>query len=477
MPFASSTYWIFFLMVLSIVWILPRYQRRWTRNIVLLIFSYIFYGWVSTDALILLIFSTTMNFIFGEFIVSSQPTQRRQWMWLGIGFNIGLLGVFKYLDFFRQSIENVTFALGFNIHWPIIELLLPVGISFYTFQAIGYIVDLYKGHGVRANTLIDFALFQAFFPQILIGPICRSVDLLPQIHTEPTSLFPQINQAGWLILSGLFKQLFVATLLFNNGSMEVFSSPTTYSMWGLWGGLFGYSIQLYCDFSGYTDIARGSALLLGFDIPDNFRQPYAATNVGDFWQRWHITFSQWLRDYIYIPLGGSKGTANRTSWNLFLTFLICGLWHGASWGFVIWGGLHGIALAIHKRKRDKLRKRGINPKQSPVGIHFWWAWGATFTFIALSRVFFVCPNLDVSMIFIERLIDFNSTGLGSKITLIYAIILGWIMNLYGHDFYAAITSQTQRFTKFGQTISLGMLFVLLLLLRPGGVAPTLYFQF
>ena len=477
MPFASSTYWIFFLMVLSIVWILPRYQRRWTRNIVLLIFSYIFYGWVSTDALILLIFSTTMNFIFGEFIVSSQPTQRRQWMWLGIGFNIGLLGVFKYLDFFRQSIENVTFALGFNIHWPIIELLLPVGISFYTFQAIGYIVDLYKGHGVRANTLIDFALFQAFFPQILIGPICRSVDLLPQIHTEPTSLFPQINQAGWLILSGLFKQLFVATLLFNNGSMEVFSSPTTYSMWGLWGGLFGYSIQLYCDFSGYTDIARGSALLLGFDIPDNFRQPYAATNVGDFWQRWHITFSQWLRDYIYIPLGGSKGTANRTSWNLFLTFLICGLWHGASWGFVIWGGLHGIALAIHKRKRDKLRKRGINPKQSPVGIHFWWAWGATFTFIALSRVFFVCPNLDVSMIFIERLIDFNSTGLGSKITLIYAIILGWIMNLYGHDFYAAITNQTQRFTKFGQTISLGMLFVLLLLLRPGGVAPTLYFQF
>ena len=477
MHFASTQYWIFFLVVLSVVWTLPKYQRRWTRNVILLIVSYLFYGWVSTDALILLIFSTTMNFIVGELIVSSTPNQRRQWMWLGIGFNIGLLGVFKYLDFFRQSIENVTFTLGFQIHWPVIELLLPVGISFYTFQAISYIVDLYKGHGVRANTLIDFALFQAFFPQILIGPICRSVDLLPQIHGEALSHFPRIHQAVWLILSGLFKQLFVATLLFNNGSMEVFSSPTTYSMWGLWGGLFGYSIQLYCDFSGYTDLARGSALLLGFDIPDNFRQPYSATNVGDFWQRWHITFSQWLRDYIYIPLGGSKGTPNQTSWNLFITFLLCGLWHGASWGFVIWGGLHGVALALHKRKRDKMRQLGQNPKQRSVGFQFWWAWAMTFTFIAFSRVFFVCPNLDVAMTFIQRLVDVNSTGVGSKITLIYAIILGWIMNLYGNDFYLAITNQTERLSKLGQTLSLGALFVLLLLLRPGGVAPTLYFQF
>ncbi len=477
MQFASLYYWYFLLITITLLWLGVRVQKRWYRNCLLLFASYIFYGFVSTDALILLIFSTTINHICSEGLLSAHSDKRSAWLWGGVGFNIGLLGVFKYLDFFRTSIESLTTTLGLGIHWPIIDLLLPVGISFYSFQAISYLVDLYRGHGIRAKSLIDFALFQAFFPQLLIGPICRSVDLLPQIHAPPLQMFPHLNRAGWLIVSGLFKKIVVATLLFENGSLDVFSSPENYSAFGLWGGMFGYSIQLYCDFSGYTDLARGSALLLGFDIPDNFRQPYAATNLGDFWQRWHITFSQWLRDYIYIPLGGSRKSPNRVSLNLFITFLICGLWHGASWGFIIWGGLHGIGLAVHKRNRDRKRKLGVDPKRPPEGWHFWTAWAWTFSFIAISRIFFVCPNLDVVAVFLERMLDPSATGLGSKVTLIYAIGLGWVMNFYGAEFFQALCQTTSKRSPSVQSFLLIACLFALLILRPGGVAPYLYFQF
>ena len=477
MQFASLHYWYFLLITITLLWSGVRVQTRWYRNCLLLLASYFFYGYVSTDALILLIFSTTVNHICSEGLLSANSNKRSAWLWAGIGFNIGLLGVFKYLDFFRTSVESLTLTLGLSIHWPIIDLLLPVGISFYSFQAIAYLVDLSRGHGIRAKTLIDFALFQSFFPQLLIGPICRSVDLLPQIHAAPLQMFPHLNRAGWLIVSGLFKKIVVATLLFENGSLDVFSSPENYSAFGLWGGMFGYSIQLYCDFSGYTDLARGSALLLGFDIPDNFRQPYAATNLGDFWQRWHITFSQWLRDYIYIPLGGSKRSPNRVSFNLFITFLVCGLWHGASWGFIIWGGLHGIGLAIHKRNRDRKRRLGLDPKVLPTGWYFWTAWAWTFSFIAISRIFFVCPNLDVVVVFLERMVDPSATGLGSKVTLIYAIGLGWVMNFYGAEFFQALCQTTSKRSSLFQSFLLITCLFGLLILRPGGVAPYLYFQF
>ena len=477
MQFASLSYWYFLLFTATFTWLGFKLSSRWYRNCILLLASYIFYGFVSTDALILLLFSTTVNHIFAEGLVGAQTSKRRSWMWMGIGFNLGLLGVFKYLDFFRSSIESLTYTLGLGIHWPIIDLLLPVGISFYSFQAIAYIVDLYKGHGVRAKTIIDFALFQAFFPQLLIGPICRSVDLLPQIHAPPLKGFPHLNKAGWLIISGLFKKIIVATLLFENGSLDVFSSPENYSALGLWGGMFGYSIQLYCDFSGYTDLARGSALLLGFDIPENFKQPYSASNLGDFWQRWHITFSQWLRDYIYIPLGGSKRSPNRVSMNLFITFMVCGLWHGASWGFVIWGGLHGIGLALHKRKRDKLRQQGVDPAQESTGWTFWKGWILTFSFIALSRIFFVCPNLEVVVVFFERMFDFSAPGLGSKVTLIYAIGLGLIMNFTGTEFFRSLCALSTKRSPLFQIFLFLLSFFGLLLLRPGGIAPYLYFQF
>ena len=355
MQFASLGYLGFFVLTATLTWSIGR--KTDTRNIILLIASYYFYAQISTQALALLILSTSINYLLGELIVLSKGDFRHWILSFGIAFNLGLLGVFKYLNFFRESLEHLAYFLGVEAHIPIVSMLLPIGISFYTFQALAYLIDLYRWQGVKAKTLIDFALFQSFFPQLLIGPICRSIDLLPQIHRKPEYTVHNTVLASNLIISGLFKKIILATILHEHGVSEAFQDPESYSMIGLWGAMFGYTIQLYCDFSGYTDLARGSALLLGFHLPDNFNRPYTASNLGEFWQKWHISFSQWLRDYIYIPLGGSFRSPLRVSFNLFLTFLFCGFWHGASWGYILWGALHGIGLALHKRNRDRRRQR------------------------------------------------------------------------------------------------------------------------
>ena len=474
MQFASLPYLLFFVVVLSLNWTLGR--KRWSRNIILLLSSYVFYAQISSQALMLLLLSTAINYLMGELIVTSKSQQRKAFLLLGIGFNLGLLGVFKYLNFFRETAESICWFLGLEAHLPLVTMLLPIGISFYTFQALTYLIDLYRWHGVRAQTLLDFALYQAFFPKILIGPICRSVDLLPQIHAEPSKEISNTTEAGILIISGLFKKIIIATILYDHGVTDAFQDPEAYSFIGLWGSMIGYSIQLYCDFSGYTDLARGSALLLGFQIPDNFKAPYTASNLGAFWQRWHITFSQWLRDYIYIPLGGSFRSPWRISFNLFLTFLFCGFWHGASWGYVLWGAWHGIGLAIHKRNRDRMRAKGLNPKK-PSPLQYWSGWLYTFFFVASSRIVFVSPDLASSWLYYKRLFDPSSTGQGAKITLVYAICLGLLINFQGRGFFNSLHQTLIQKSKVFQAVFFLLVILLLNLLRPGGIPPYLYSQF
>jgi alginate O-acetyltransferase complex protein AlgI len=475
MQFASLNFLAFFVIVLTFTWTFGR--KRHIRNAILLLASYLFYAQISLQALSLLIVSSMCNYVFGNAIAAATMRVRRWCLFIGIGFNLGFLGLFKYLNFFRSSTEDIAYIFGIEAHLPLLEVILPIGISFYTFQALTYLIDIYKGHGVRAKGVLDFALYQAFFPQLLIGPICRSIDLLPQIHAEPPKKLSNTTEAGVLIISGLFKKIIIATMLFDHGVTDSFQEPENFSTIGLWGGMIGYSIQLYCDFSGYTDLARGFALLLGFRIPDNFNSPYTATNVGDFWKRWHITFSQWLRDYIYIPLGGSRKSSWRISLNLFITFLFCGFWHGASWGYVIWGGAHGIALAIHKRNRDRLRAKGINPEAYRGIFHFWVGWLYTFGFVALSRIIFVSPTLDSAFVYYTRLFNPSSIGLGAKITLVYAIVLGLIINFYGDNFFKTIVHSLEKKSPILQFVTITCLLVSLLLLRPGGVPPYLYFQF
>ena len=480
MQFASLPFFVFFVFVATITWVFGKTTK--TRNTILLLASYVFYSQISLNSLALLVFHTGINYSISELLYNSSVQYRKIWLYLGVGFNIGLLIVCKYFLFLSELADAIGVFFEISAHTDIIHVVLPIGISFYTFQSIAYLVDIYKSahqskYMVRAKNIVEFALFQAFFPQLLIGPICRSVDILPQIQRAPLTHVPNFYQAGLLILSGLWKKVILSTVLFENGSLDVFYDPDQYSAIGLWGGMIGYSIQLYCDFSGYTDLARGFALLLGFSLPENFRGPYGAHNIGEFWKRWHITFSQWLRDYIYIPLGGSRGTPLRTYTNLCITFLVCGIWHGASWGFVIWGASHGIALAWHKYTIDKQRAQGTYSKHIPTGWNFWSGWLLTFVFVAASRVFFVAPSVDIALLFLQRLVDFSHIGLGTKLTLSYAVSIGLLINLYGENFFITLCGVVERVPIWLYSICVYILVCTILVLRPGGIPPYLYFQF
>ena len=441
-----------------------------------------FYEQYGLKPISLLLLSTSLAYACGELIVISKRSNKIFALSLGVSCQLGILGLHKYLSFFRVSILEFTHFLGIEAHLPIVELIFPIGVSFYCFQAVSYLVDLYRGTGKHAQNIIDFALFQAFFPKLLIGPICKSNDLLSQIENLP--LKPQqTHRAIVFIFSGLFKKAVLATILFEQGVHDAFLDPEGYSTSALWASAFAYSVQIYCDFSGYTDLAIGLALLLGFSLPNNFSAPYSARNLGIFWKRWHITFGRWLRDYIYIPLGGSRVASWRISLNLFLTFLFCGLWHGASWGYLLWGGMHGIGLALHKRNRDRMRSKGLDPEIYHSIIQSFLGWSYTFIFVSLSRIFFQVPDLERTYLYFSRLF-IPSSGLGINDTFVWIIILVLGLNFLGKDIFELSCTVFLRISQLPRMVSfiIHIAFIIIGLqilfsLMPGGVPPYLYYRF
>jgi D-alanyl-lipoteichoic acid acyltransferase DltB (MBOAT superfamily) len=306
---------------------------------------------------------------------------------------------------------------------------------------------------------------------------------MPQIQSLRSHV-PNVHHAALLILSGLFKKVILATLLYESGVPNAFYDPESQTALGLWIASFGYTAQLYCDFSGYTDMALGIALLFGFILPPNFASPYTATNIGDFWKRWHISFSQWLRDYIYLPLGGSWKSPNRISLNLFLTFLFCGIWHGASWGYIIWGGIHGIGLAAHKRRRDILRKKGIDPTRSLSLGQALIGWSYTILFVSLSRVVFQTPDLEHAQIFYIRMFDPYTSGESISWMMILIICITFAINLWGSRIFAVLSSlsaPTNPKPSFNRMIGYTFLIIstlyVLFTLMPSGIPPYLYARF
>ena len=269
-------------------------------------------------------------------------------LWLGIAFNLCVLGAFKYYNFFAASTMNLAQSAGLNISIPFFEVGLPIAISFLTFHALSYIIDVYRHKLVATRSLVDILLYISFFPHLVAGPIVRAKIFLDQTirRSDPKDI--RLGMSVFLIVGGLFKKVIVANYLSTDFVDGVFRAPTEYSRLDLLLGMYAYALQIYCDFSAYTDIAIGIANLLGYQFPQNFNQPYRASSVQDFWRRWHITLSNWLRDYLYIPLGGNRDGAWLTYRNILITMLLGGLWHGASWNFVIWGGLHGVALVIER---------------------------------------------------------------------------------------------------------------------------------
>lgn len=364
MLFNTSTFAFFLFFVLSIYFFLShRYQ-----NLFLLAASYVFYAWWDYRFLALLLFSTVWDYFLGAaLILAPTPARRKLLLILSLVGNLGLLGFFKYFGFFVTSAAHLLELLGFQPHLPVLHILLPAGISFYTFQSMSYVIDLYRGKIAPARSFLDFALALTFFPHLVAGPIQRADTLLRQIELPRLLTWNHFRTGLLLMLLGYFKKCAIADSLAPFVD-RIFLHPERCSSFLLLLGLYFFAFQIYADFSGYTDIARGVSRLFGFELVINFNQPYFATSITDFWRRWHISLSTWLRDYLYIPLGGNRHGGLYTYRNLFITMLLGGLWHGASWTFVLWGGLHGLFLSLHKAwtSRHSSSSTQLSPPVVPV---------------------------------------------------------------------------------------------------------------
>lgn len=356
MIFNSLPFLLFLVVFLAIYWSLVGQARL----VLCLVGSCFFYGWWDYRFLGLVLLSTIVDYFVAIMIKRSQGALvRRSWLMVSVGANLGILATFKYYDFFSESLLQLTNRLGWELDWPTLNLILPLGISFYTFQTLSYSIDVYRGKLAPERNWLRFATYVVFFPQLVAGPIVRASEFLPQLKTDRIWSFPKIELGLGLLLLGFFKKVVIADNIALVAD-HLFDNPIIYTAVNTAIVVVLYAFQIYGDFSGYSDIAIGVALMLGFQFPPNFRFPYFANSLSDFWRRWHITLSTWLRDYVYIPLGGSRSGHLVTIRNLMVTMLVGGLWHGANWTFIVWGGLHGILLCLQRGYGWILGDRGFN---------------------------------------------------------------------------------------------------------------------
>lgn len=339
----NSAIFLGFFLVFYIIYILSR-KTHYFRITYVVLFSLFFYYKSSGIYFGLLIFSSVVDYVLSRLIyVEAKQGYRKFYMILSLLINLGMLAYFKYTNFF---IDNYNTLFSGNMKFE--DIVLPVGISFYTFQTLSYTIDVYRRELEPTKSFMDFLFFVSFFPQLVAGPIVRASDFIPQIYEKLKLTKEDFNRALFLIIGGLLKKAVISDYISSNFVDRVFDAPNSYTAFENLMASYGYAIQIYCDFSGYSDIAIGLALLMGFWLPDNFRTPYQSSSITEFWRRWHISLSSWLRDYLYISLGGNRKGKIRTYFNLFMTMLLGGLWHGASWKFVVWGVLHGLALVVEK---------------------------------------------------------------------------------------------------------------------------------
>jgi alginate O-acetyltransferase complex protein AlgI len=349
MVFNSITFLIFLTVVLTAYY---RLQHR-GQNILLVIASYVFYGWWDWRFLSLLLFTTVFDFWCAQRLEKETNSHRRKmFLSFSMAVNLGVLGAFKYFNFFADSLGHVLNFFGMKASFPVLHIVLPVGISFYTFMSMSYTIDVYRRQLKATNNLLDFMLFVAFFPHLVAGPIVRASILLPQCQRTRVISATQVTSGVWQILMGYIKKVVIADRLSEVVNWGFNQSAPPFSNLNAWIILYAFAFQIYGDFSGYSDIARGLAKLMGFELVTNFKAPYLVTNPTAFWQHWHISLSTWLRDYLYIPLGGNRKGRIRTYINLMLTMLLGGLWHGAGAAFVLWGLFHGVLLSIHHAWRN-----------------------------------------------------------------------------------------------------------------------------
>ncbi len=476
MLFNSFIFFIFLALVLPIYYITPSKMK----NLVLVLASYVFYGYWDYRFTALLAISTIIDFTVGQKLYKCQELKnQKRWLLLSMFSNLGILAVFKYYGFFVESFAPLASIFGGNLDYLHLNIILPVGISFYTFQTMSYTIDIYRGRLTPTKKFIDFAVFVSFFPQLVAGPIERATNLLPQIVKRPMPSKSQIEKGVVLIITGLFKKVMIgdaAGRIVDN----IFSQPDIYKSPELLAALVLFSIQIYADFSGYTSIARGTAKLLGIELMKNFEQPYLSQNITEFWRRWHISLSSWLKDYLYISLGGNRKGMKRTYINLMITMLLGGLWHGASWNFIIWGALHGVYLVIHKLVSDK-KKVKYGYRYSGLLSLFKYLFNVSLTFflVLFAWLFFRSPDFSTATTFIMKMIYWESSAFTMKFFII-TISFTFVMILF--DIFEYYTKRhTFILTIKNKGIVMGILVVMLLasclFMFQNEALPFIYFQF
>ena len=425
MSFVSVAFFIFLPVVFTVYWLLGR-NLRW-QNLWLLLASYVFYGWWDWRFLILILITSVSSFVSGLWLEHAQ--HKRAVVASNIVLNLGILGVFKYYDFFVENLQELFLQVGYSLDVPTLRLILPVGISFYTFQSLSYTIDVYRGKLRATNDIVAFFAYIAFFPQLVAGPIERASHLLPQMLGSRTFRYDEATDGLRRMLWGFFKKMVVA----DNCAVAVNLIWENYAeadALTLIGGMLLFTFQIYGDFSGYSDIAIGTSKLFGINLMENFRLPYFSKNIGEFWRRWHISLMTWFRDYLYIPLGGSREGNIRTVRNVFIVFLLSGLWHGANWTFVAWGGYNACLLTVQRwlRSNQKSDLSDTPTWHSIPQIIF------TFFLVAIGWVVFRSASIAEAFDYLTRLFTtLSSFSLGGlqhgKVALLYCglmLVVEWM---------------------------------------------------
>ncbi|MDO6709210.1 MBOAT family O-acyltransferase [Aliiglaciecola sp. 2_MG-2023] len=473
MSFQSFHFIVFFLVTLFIVRVLLAKNSNYKKTY-LLAASYYFYmcwDW-RFSALILLI--TLINFVVGPKIKKAQSLgQKKFWLTISLASSLGILAYFKYLNFFIESANELLQGFGFTSELPILNIVLPIGISFYTFQSISYSLDIYRERVEPVSSLRDFALFVSFFPQLVAGPIVRSSYFLPQLDQHYNNTSTSIEDGFALILRGFIKKIIIADTLALHIVDPAFADPQAFSPLFLLLAIYAYSYQIYMDFSGYTDIARGVAKTLGYELQINFNRPYKAISISNFWQRWHISMSSFFRDYLYFGLGGSKsGNVYR---NLFITFLMIGIWHGAGWNFVIYGFIHASFVCLERWRRESRKNRGIEEKSfegSRLIMQIFWI----FNLVAFSRLFFRGGSLEGASVYAQSMLQFDNHN--APISLVGITILS--AAIIAHYLPDSWTFSWKKVYSSLPTVAQSILIVtitFLVMAFSSGDAPFVYFQF
>lgn len=470
----------FLFLFTAFIWVYTSLSEKHRAKLIFVtLFSLYFYYKSSGGYFILLVFAAVIDFTLAKLIYQSEEQWRKKlYIVITLLVNLGMLGYFKYTNFLYES-----FFWTSATEFQPLDIFLPVGVSFFTFQSLSYTIDVYRGDLKPVDNILDYAFFVSFFPQLVAGPIVRASDFLPQIYKPTIVTKEMFGRAVFLIGCGLFKKAVVSDYISINFIDRIFDAPTLYSGIENLFAVYGYALQIYCDFSGYSDMAIGIALLLGFHFPLNFNSPYQSRNISEFWRRWHISLSTWLRDYLYISLGGNRKGKLRAYINQMITMLLGGLWHGASWRFIIWGALHGLALTIHKlfkgwneTEADEEPKQASSRFSNFINLFF------TFHFVCFCWIFFRASSMQVAtdiimqishnlnpQIFFEFIAGYKGVML--------LMLIGYLMHFVPARIEFSLQEKITAWPLPYKAAFMIAIIVIVIQTKSSGIQPFIYFQF